>query len=389
MLILTGFLDLSAMLFYNEIIGFCGMRRRTYRYMNTEKQRKFLINIAYWAVIVVSALIILQYLLPLLWPFVAGFVVAYLLKTPIQKLQQKTKLSRKLCAIITVTLFFVVLGGLMTLLGVQLISSAADTLRSIPDLYNEHIQPFFMEVFVNAEEMLMEWDVSLVSVMNNLSGEFFSSMGSMVSNLSVKAMGLVSGLASALPGLFIGLVLLIVAAFFIAIDYDILRGFCLRQMNDKAMNLFLEIKKYVIGTLWVCIRSYALIMSITFLEIALGLYLLKVPYGALIAAVIAIFDILPIVGTGGIMLPWAFLAAVSGNFKLGLGLLLLYVVITIIRNIIEPKIVGNQLGLHPIVTLAVMFAGAQLMGVVGVFGFPIGLSLLMHLNKRGVVKVFK
>jgi len=357
--------------------------------MNTEKQRKFLINIAYWAVIVVSALIILQYLLPLLWPFVAGFVVAYLLKTPIQKLQQKTKLSRKLCAIITVTLFFVVLGGLMTLLGVQLISSAADTLRSIPDLYNEHIQPFFMEVFVNAEEMLMEWDVSLVSVMNNLSGEFFSSMGSMVSNLSVKAMGLVSGLASALPGLFIGLVLLIVAAFFIAIDYDILRGFCLRQMNDKAMNLFLEIKKYVIGTLWVCIRSYALIMSITFLEIALGLYLLKVPYGALIAAVIAIFDILPIVGTGGIMLPWAFLAAVSGNFKLGLGLLLLYVVITIIRNIIEPKIVGNQLGLHPIVTLAVMFAGAQLMGVVGVFGFPIGLSLLMHLNKRGVVKVFK
>ena len=89
------------------------------------------------------------------------------------------------------------------------------------------------------------------------------------------------------------------------------------------------------------------------------------------------------------MIPWVVLTLIQGNIVRALGLLAVYVVITIIRNIIEPKIVGSQLGLHPVVTLASMFAGAQLLGVVGLFGFPIGLSLLRYLNDHGVISVLK
>ena len=96
-----------------------------------------------------------------------------------------------------------------------------------------------------------------------------------------------------------------------------------------------------------------------------------------------------VLGTGGIMIPWAVITALLGDYSLALKLFVLYLVITIIRNIIEPKIVGSQLGLHPVVTLASMFAGVQLAGVVGLFGFPIGLSLMKHLNDTGTIEIFK
>lgn len=160
-------------------------------------------------------------------------------------------------------------------------------------------------------------------------------------------------------------------------------------MGEKPKGIFLNIQSYVVGTLFVCIRSYALIMSITFVELAVGLTLIGVKNSVLIAFVIAVFDILPVLGTGGIMIPWMVITAVMGNPRLAIGLLVVYLVITVIRNIIEPKIVGSQIGLHPVVTLVSMFAGAQLFGVLGLFGFPIGLSLLGYLNDTDTIRIFK
>ena len=172
-------------------------------------------------------------------------------------------------------------------------------------------------------------------------------------------------------------------------DYDRITGFFIRQMSEKAQEVFWEIKTYVTGTLFVCIRSYALIMSITFVELSIGLTVVGIENAVVIALLIAVFDILPVLGTGGIMIPWAAITAIQGEFKLALALFAVYIVVTIIRNIIEPKIVGSQLGLHPVATLASLFLGAQLFGVVGLFGFPIGLSLLRYLNEQGTIKIFK
>lgn len=110
-------------------------------------------------------------------------------------------------------------------------------------------------------------------------------------------------MASSLPMLFIKLLLMVISTFFIAMDYERLTGFCMRQLNGWARDIFLQVQKYVVGTLFVCIRSYALIMSITFMELFLGLSLFGVEYALLIALCIAVFDILPVLGTGGIMIP--------------------------------------------------------------------------------------
>ena len=130
-------------------------------------------------------------------------------------------------------------------------------------------------------------------------------------------------------------------------------------------------------------------MSITFVELSVGLKMIGLKHAVMIAFIISVFDILPVLGTGGIMIPWAIAAAVAGRYTLAIELAVIYLVITVIRNIIEPKIVGSQLGLHPVVTLASMFVGVQLIGVAGLFGFPILLSLLRYLNKNGTVNLFK
>lgn len=185
---------------------------------------------------------------------------------------------------------------------------------------------------------------SLLGTLEELEGHFVRSAGQMVSGISMEVMGWLSGFASSLPGMFINLLLMVITTFFIAADYELLTGFCLRQLGERPKEVFMEIQSYVAGTLFVCIRSYALIMTITFVELSIGLTL---------------------------------------------GLLAVYLVITVVRNIIEPKIVGSQIGLHPVVTLVSMFVGAQLLGVVGLFGFPIGLSLLRYLNETGAIRLFK
>ena len=126
-----------------------------------------------------------------------------------------------------------------------------------------------------------------------------------------------------------------------------------------------EIRAFSSNILGKYLKAYALIMLITFTEMAVGLSILGVNGAIPIAAFTAVVDVLPVLGTGGIVIPWGLFNLVRGNLFLGFGLLVLYVVITFIRQAVEPRLVGQQIGLHPIVVLC-MYAGLKLFGVVGV-----------------------
>ena len=357
--------------------------------MKTEERKVFIINCMYFAILLAAAFAILKYGLPMVTPFVTAFVIAYLLKGPICFLSGRLHLNQKVTAILLVLLFYSTAGLLITLLCIKMFSQGKALIVNLPAIYTNRAEPVLAGIFSSIEQSILRMDPSLVGALEELEGHFVQSAGQMVSGLSISAMGWISGFASSLPGLFINLLLMVIATFFTAMDYDRLTSFCLLQMGEKSRGIFLKIQAYVVGTLFVCIRSYALIMSITFVELALGLTLIGVEHSLLIACLIAVFDILPVLGTGGIMIPWTIITAITGDHKLALGLLIVYLAITVIRNIIEPKIVGSQIGLHPVVTLVSMFVGAQLFGVLGLFGFPIGLSLLRNLNDTGTVRLFR
>ncbi len=357
--------------------------------MVTEKRKGFLINFAYYGVIAAAALLVLLYIMPLASPFVVGFVIAWALQKPIRFLRRLLPIPGKLIALCIVLLFYGTIGLLLSLVGVKIFSETAALIMAVPKLYTNLAQPLLWEMFTAMERILVDMDPSLVATLNDMARQFVVSLGERVTSWSVAAMGMISGVASSLPALFIKVVLMIISTFFIAMDYDTLTGFCMRQLSDRGKELFVQVKEYLVGTLWVCFRSYAMIMSITFVELSILLTFIGIEHPVLIAFCTAIFDILPVLGTGGIMIPWAVLTAIGGDLMLALKLFIVYIVVTVVRNIIEPKIVGGQLGLHPIVTLTSMFVGVQLLGVIGLFGFPIFLSLLRYLNDHGVIKILK
>ncbi len=357
--------------------------------MGTEAKRAFIIKIVYYVIVVGFSVAVLKYGVPMLLPFVIAFLIASVLHRPTLFLARKFHLPYKLTAFFLVLLFYATAGTLITLLVLRLITLIGQGLTLLPHVYYEHLLPALESIFLNIESFVAEYDVDLVTTVQYFGDQLLTWLGGFISRASSWAVGTASVVATSIPGLFIKFVLLLISSFFFAIDYDKLMGFCMKQLSDKGRELFYQIKKYVVGTLLVCIGSYIVVMSITFVELSIGLSIIGIKHAVLIALCIAIFDILPVLGTGGIMIPWAVIMLLRGDIKLGISLLAVYVVITIVRNIVEPKLVGSQLGLHPVVTLSSMFAGAQLFGVVGLFGFPIGLSLLMYLNNNGTIHIFK
>ncbi len=357
--------------------------------MEIERKRAFIIRVVYFGLMAALAALAVKYAMPLLGPFVLAAAIAYLLRSPTKFLMRKTGLPTKPVAMAVVLLFYSTVGLLIVLLSIRLYALVRALFAYAPHLYSEHLEPALTDIFVRFENFVYRTDTNLFALIQGFDDDFMSWLGGSISSLSGRVVGMASSLAAAIPGMFIELVLMIVATFFIAADYDILRGFLLRQMSPKGAKLFFQIKTYVVGTLFVCIYSYFIIATMTFVELSIAFSVLGLKHPILIAAAIAVFDIMPVVGTGGILGPWSLICLFQGKFSLALGLLVTYVVITAVRNTVEPKIVGGQLGLHPVVTLSSMFAGGQLFGAIGLFGFPILLSLLRYLNENGSIHIFK
>lgn len=357
--------------------------------MEYKKRFRFVINFIYYGFIIGAVYLLLQYGLGLIAPFIAAFIIAYILRRPARFCSKKLRIPYKLVAFIIVLLFYCTIGTFIALIGVKLFSNFADLVLRLPSIYTSGIEPYLISLYKQIENEVYKMDPALISIINEYFISFIQSLGDLISSLSVTAVGAVSGVASYLPVFFIKVLLMVISSFFIVGDYDLLVGFILRQFSGRGQELVIQIKEYVVGTLFVCIRSYALIMSITFVELSIGLSIIGVENSILFALIISVFDILPVLGTGGIMIPWSIITALQGNYTMAVGLIAIYGVILIVRNILEPKIVGSQIGLHPVVTLISMFVGVQLFGVIGLFGFPITLSLLRHLNSTGAIKLFR
>jgi len=353
------------------------------------KKKQFIVNAIYIFLIMAIVYVILKYAITLISPFIFAFIIGYLLKKPAKYISLMLKVSRKLVSFLLVLVFYCTVGVIVVLIGVKFTTTASTIISVLPMIYENQLSPFLISVFDGIEKVVFRLDPALVGVLNDGFDQFVNSLGDNITNISLSFVGIISGIASSLPAFLIKILLMIISTFFIAMDFDVLSEFISRQFSKRVNEIILTIKEYLVNTLFVVIRSYALIMSITFVELSIGLSIVGIPNAILIAFVIAIFDILPVLGTGGIMIPWIIITFLKGDYQIAIGLLAVYIFVTIIRNILEPKIVGGQLGIHPVVALMSMFIGVNLLGVIGLFGFPITLSLLKYLNDTGTFKLFK
>ncbi len=353
-----------------------------------ERKRGFLIRVFYLAVCLGLIYVVLAYLLPFVGPFLVAYVIAFLLQPLIRLLGRKTRLPKKLTALILLILFYLIIGGLLALLSVRLGLWAGEWFAGLPGYYTSTIAPTIEKISALFTELVPSLSASPEPIIT-FSETINSALSGVIGLVSSFSVDFLTGFASEAPLVLLSIVLTIVSSFFFVVDYDRISSFILRQMTPGVRRKFLLVKSYIVGTLFKFARAYFLIICITFAEVAVGLLILRVqnPFG--LALLTAVVDILPILGTGTVMIPWAIFSLVNGDIFLGVGLLVLYTVITVVRQTIEPRIVGRQIGLYPLLTLIVMFVGAQMFGIWGLFGFPIALVVLVHLNRLGEIKLFK
>ena len=349
--------------------------------MTKERMTQFLIQFAYGAVILGLVFLGFKYVLPLLMPFLLAYLFSLLLHKPTDYLSKRLKIGRRLVAAVLVTLFYLLLAVLALLVGSELFTFARDAMSR------------FNTVIIPSVEALTEWasrwtrrlDPNVISVLEGMENSVLLSLRSKVAEISTRV---VTGIMSGVPSGFLNVLFMVIATYFISLDFGLLRWAVARRIKAETYEKIIAGAAYLNTTLGRLARSYLLIMCITFVEQAIGLTILGVDYSILIAMAIAVFDIFPVVGSGTIMLPWAVSSLVTGDMKRGVGLLVMYVIITIVRQSIEPRIVGDHVGLHPLLTLMCMFVGFRVFGGVGMLGLPILVAVLNGLENDGVITLF-
>lgn len=349
-----------------------------------EAKKSFIVNIVFYGIVIAIVLLVGKYILPIMTPFIIAFAVASLFNWLTKLMGFKRESLRRLVAILFCSVLYALVFVGVLIAGAKLINEAGSILTSIPSTFTNQIMPFLDTMATRLETAVTPYDTQLANYIDTLTSSVASNLGKFVTDFSKTAVVFVTNCATSIPGLIVQIVITVISTFFILLDYEKICQFLLRLVPSGKRELFSTSMHYTKTMLAVYIKSYSLLFMLTFVELSIGFLILGVKHAILIAVMISIFDLMPILGTGGIVLPWALLSLMLGNWVRALGLLLLYLIITGIRQTLEPKIVGKQIGLHPLATLVSMLLGLKLFGIVGLFGVPVcvAVTTAMYRSKR-------
>lgn len=353
--------------------------------MKSEQRREFIINVLYFITIAFVIWIIFNFVIPWSLPFVIGFLIAALMQEIIKRISKYIRINHKVLAILVLTITYAIIGTAIFIVLLNLTTMLVGFFQDFPNIYKNSIEPALQTFIKTLQNTLSTVVPGLRIGMQEVNDMFMQIAKAIAPALPQKSLSLVL----VIPSFLISSLLMIISSYFFTIDFNEIRDFILKQTNDRTKEIIFRLKAHSFGTVGKFIKSYGIIMSITFIELSIGLSILRIENAIAIALIIAIFDILPVLGTGGIMIPWIVIAFVNNDLSLAVGLAIIYAIVTVIRNIIEPKIVGNQVGAHPLVMLISMFIGIKLLGPIGIFVLPIAVILIKNLNDEGIIHIYK
>lgn len=371
-----------------------------------KKRRDFIINIIYAAIVIGLGVVFFKYLFWTVSPFLFSLLLAACLQKPIRAIEKKTKWNHTFVssAMVIFTLILIT-GPLAAIIGklinetikfVQYIGNNLDDLPAFIDNIRNGLLKSLQFLPDNLYEGLQG---AIQNLAETLKGDLdFSTLELNLDNIMnsiSSAVNSVYNVAKNVPDILLGLVIWIISMFFMTKDYKQIVSFINRQMPKGKTKLLPEVKNVFFNTVGKMFRSYFIIMCITFGEVFIGLSLLNLfhvmqnDYVLVISLGIALFDILPVLGAGGVLIPWALYGLITSDVKLAVGLIIIYLFILGFRQYLEPKIIGNQLGVHPLVTLAGLYFGLKLFGFIGIFVVPMCIMTLKALNDSGQIKIWK
>lgn len=344
--------------------------------------RKILIGIA----VVIGVYIFFRLkILGLIAPFIVAWIFSCILNPFVTWAHRHAKIHRGMGTIISMLTILSALVGLIFVIVKQLWLQIIGLAQDLPSYSNNFVEGFnlfedklsALFKLVPATEALSNIDTVIAQCMKSLS----SLITSIIPN--------VYEAVAAVPDVVIFIIITLLSTFFMTKDHYYIKGFVKAQLSDTIIDKVVVMQEGLVQAIGGYIKTQCILMSITFTICLVGLFVLDQPYTLLLALIIAIIDALPVFGSGAILLPWGFYNIIIGNYSLGLGLIIIYGVIFVMRQIMEPRILSNQIGVYALVTIIAVYIGYKIIGVLGLIIGPALVVILQMLQNVGALPQFK
>ena len=358
-----------------------------------------IINIPYWTKVVknilyVALLVIGLYLALKLsifyMPFLVAFIISLIIEPLIKFIMRKTNLTRRTSSIIIFIIVTIIIVGIKAWIIITLFSESSSLLQGLNDYVDKasmQIQGFIEQFHFDK----IKFSDEILTIVQESSGDFLQT----VSNWLKNALNSLINLVTKIPEIAICVGITILALYFICVD----KIYILDQIEYHLPKVWVKRLtnhlKDLIQTLGGYLKAEATLILVSFVISLVGLYVLfflkfNVPYPLLMALFIGFVDALPILGSGTVMIPWAIISGLNGDLSLGIAIIILFIIMSIVRQFLEPKLVSKNIGVHPIFTLIAMYTGFKITGIIGLLIGPIVLIIIKNIFANLIHKgVFK
>jgi len=323
-------------------------------------------------------------------PFLIAYIIYKIIKKPVTFLNAKLKIPKKLAVVFCMVIVVSVIGGIGYLFFSSLISEIIALSQE-----SEHLLAATAGIktlisrftsFYNSLELDPE-------ILATIQSSFETTIQNISSKLGEFVETIISGtynVVRSLPQVLVYVIITFLATFFISSDTQFISESLEKHLPTKWLHKISKIMNDLFAALGGYVKAQCIMMSITCFELFIFFTFYRIEYALILAIVIAIIDALPILGTGTVLIPWALFNLATGNYRMGIYLVILYLFVTVVRQLIEPKVVGTQIGIYPLLTLIAMYTGVRTIGVFGLIVGPIVLiilkSILSGIYKRGMIK---
>lgn len=324
-------------------------------------------------VCIIAFVLLAIYLCVYFWPFMIGILVALILERTINFLIKRTKVSRKAVGTILVILFYFILAFVIYLIISSLIKEAISISLGIPEIY-DNIKTEYTDLYKKAIALIDKVPDNVVDSVYNVGLKILNQL----ITISTDIINGIINFVMFLPKLMIYVIITFLATLFIVTDKRAIMKFASDILPSKLTKKMFSVVSMSIKSLGSYLKAQCVMICITFIELFIAFLILRQEYPLTLALVVAIIDALPILGTGIVLTPWAIYSAVTGNLALGLGLLITYVIILIVRQLVEPRVVSHNIGVHPFLTLLAMYIGFKIFGLVGLIIGPVVLVIFKN-----------
>lgn len=346
------------------------------------KYRKSLVNLGFIIVISFCCIRLAPTILLLFMPFIIGWFLAWLANPIVRFFEEKMKIKRKAGSALVI---IAVIAGICILtyaLGNRLVKEILGLAQVMPDIW-KNMQVEFVGVTRKWSKVIESLPREVVEQAENLGHIIGSEFSVMVGQLSVPTADALGRFAGNIPGIAIAVIMCLLSAYFFVAEKDYVSNVLEKIVPSSWKGKCLLLKKTTVDVIVGYIKAQFKIEIWVYLIVVIGFMFLKIRYSYLIALPIALLDILPVFGTGTVLIPWTIFKFLTGDYMYAIGLLIIWGVGQLVRQIIQPKMIGDSMGMSSIPTLILLYAGYKLAGIVGMIAaVPLGI-LVMEMNDAG------